>query len=387
MNGQNRPLYLGAMFWGAEFRRYFCEFCLPSLLAAGNLPSWRGLEGSKFLICTTDADWAAMSDLPVFKRLAELVTPVHLPFDGPAEGEIKMLSMSRGHRQIAERMFADRAFGMFVYPDTVFSDGVIARSQELAGQGKKVVLAFCPRFANEGFLAALEAGGYIGNGVPISLGPRRLLDMTRGNMHSETRTYDFESSWFSLRPVMCFWSVPDGSGYVFHSTNWAPVLVDYAELADHDVSTLEQWTIDGDYIYRNFPDVADIHVAVDTDEMALISFTPEASLTYLPLVPQRIQRLPVLGKWFRTLALRSFLHSLEIDPQKRTIFPNPVRVRWADGDASAWRRTEETSCRISAMAAAEPLSVWERKSFVALRILNEGVGKHLGYWMANRRGR
>jgi len=380
-----RPFYLGVVFWGNEFRDYFTDFCLASLLSENNLPALADIAGSRFLICTTMDDWATIQRHPAFEQLARLIEPVHLPIAPPEPGETKMHAMSRGHKAVAERMFMDRVRGIFVYPDTVFADGALAAVKRHALNGRTVVLAFCPRFANEGFLAELRARAHIRPGEALSLTPRGLTTLAIENMHSETRTYDFSVPYFSLRPVMCFWRVADDSGLVFHTTNWAPVLVDYAALSTHDADSIEKWTIDGDYIYRNFPDAEDIHIVAETDEITLISFTPESSLTYLPLRPEWIQRLPLVGPWFRSMALCSFLHSHEIDSQKRILFPTAVCVRSGDGDLAAWRKTLSRASRIAKFAAAKPLSAWERRAFIGLRILNEGILRHFDYWIQNRR--
>lgn len=386
MATNERPFYLGVVFWGEEFRTYFTDFCLASLLSENNLPTLTDGPRSRFLICTTMEDWAKIQRHPAFEQLTRLIEPVHLPMSLDEAGETKMHAMSRGHKAVAERMFVDRVLGIFVYPDTVFSDGVIAALKRHARNGRKVVLAFCPRFTNEGFLAALRTDVLIQPGEPLSLAPRALINLAMANMHSETQTYNFEAPYFSLRPVMCFWHVADHSGLVFHTTNWAPVLVDYAALSIHHAETLETWTIDGDYIYRNFPDAKDIHIVADTDEITLISFTPESSLTYLPLRPEWVQRLPLIGPWFRSMALRSFLNSSEIDPQKRTLFPAAVYVHAGDGDGTAWRKTLSRANRIAKHAATTPLAAWERHAFITLRILNEGFLRHIGYWVRNHRG-
>jgi len=321
----------------------------------------------------------------MFQRLTELVEPVLIPLPAPSPDESKMHAMSRGHKAVAERMFADQALGIFIYPDTVFADGALAAVKEHANSGRKVVLAFCPRFANEGFIEALRVQDRTDPDVPLNLSARELVDMAIQNMHSETRTYNFEAPYFSLRPVMCSWPVADGSGLVFHTTNWAPILVDYEALTTHDVDTLEDWTIDGDYIYRNFPNTDDIHIASHINEIVLISFTPEGSLTHLPLRPEPVQRLPLIGPWFRSMALRSFLHSHEIDPQKRELFPISIKVKCRDGNDADWKKAVSIGVRIATHAAADPMKNWERRAFIILRILNEGIFRHLAYWVRKRR--
>ena len=63
------------------------------------------------------------------------------------------------------------------------------------------------------------------------------------------------------------------SWLLFHTLNWAPVLVDYKNLFHHDTQTFDEWTIDGDYIYKNFPDPQKIRIVKNSDEFAMVSFT------------------------------------------------------------------------------------------------------------------
>ena len=66
-----RPFYFVVVFWGETFRNYFADYCLPSLLAPGNLPV---LEGGKhkFIFCTTAHDWEAIAATRIFDALKQL---------------------------------------------------------------------------------------------------------------------------------------------------------------------------------------------------------------------------------------------------------------------------------------------------------------------------
>src|SRR5437868_15435617 len=71
-----RPFYFVDSFWGQEFRRHFLRLCVASLLSPGNLPALTGTRASRFLICTTLEDWAAISADPIFRLLASYTEPV-----------------------------------------------------------------------------------------------------------------------------------------------------------------------------------------------------------------------------------------------------------------------------------------------------------------------
>ena len=380
MNG--RPFYFGVVFWGEEFRRYYLDFCLASLLAPRNIPVLENKADSRFLICTTEEDWDAMQGHPTFALLKTQIKPVMIEMKHPTATESKMNVMSQGHKAVACEMHRHRAYGTFIYPDTVFADGVVGESQRLAKQGKKVVLAHCPRLANEGFLEELAARGCIRPGTPLILAARELIAMALPHMHSETRRYEWDAPYFYAEsPVLVWWRVP-GGGLLAHAAAWAPMLVDYAEVARHDTGTLDHWTIDGDYIYRNFSDPADVHAVTDSDAMTLISFTPESSLTYLPLKRGFLTRLPVIGAWYRRLCLRAFLASPAVDPLKRRLFSLSVTmspVSPVPDISQVRRKADETIAR-----GFHPPGRLAQRSLYWLRILNESVLLHLGFWVKRR---
>ncbi len=374
-----RPFYFGVVFWGAEFRGYFLEYCLASLLSPNNIPALDNRTDSRFLICTTGEDWESMQTHVLFRRLAHTIRTVWLELPPARADEAKMQRMSQGHKLIAETMHAGSAYGSFVYPDTVFADGVVAEAQQLAQSGKKVVLANCPRFANEQFLAELAARGIKRLGASIVLSPDELIALALPYIHSETLRYEWAAPYFYSRsPVVVWWRLP-GRGVLMYSTCWAPILVDYAGLTLHDTATLEGWTIDGDYIYRNFPDRQDVHASTT---MTLISFTPESQLSYLPLTRLRTDYVPAVSRWFKEMNLRSFMFSKAIDPLKRELFVQPLRVG-AMADNAESKRVEERASAIMSRCV-RPIDPRTQSVLEFLWILNDGILKNFRLWLKQR---
>ena len=129
------PFYLVVVLWGAEHRNYFLRFLVPSLLSPGNLPSLQPGAPHRFLIATTIEDWTVMQGHPAYQNLARVIEPVFLEISAPAEGANKYLVMSSGHKVAAMKAFADKAYGVFLTPDLVLSEGSIAALQRLALAG------------------------------------------------------------------------------------------------------------------------------------------------------------------------------------------------------------------------------------------------------------
>ena len=197
------------------------------------------------------------------------------------------------------------------------------------------------------------------------------------HMHSETRRYEWDAPYFYARsPVVVWWKVPEG-GLLMHSTCWAPMVVDYSALASHDMSTLHDWTIDGDYINRNFPARDDVHAS---STMMLISFTPESRLTYLPLKRLRTDYVPAISRWFKEMNLRSFVFSRAMDPLKRKLFAMPLRI------GRVGHRTGPLEAVTTALFARCVRPVGRRTQWIldVLWVVNDGVTKNFQLWLKRR---
>jgi hypothetical protein len=382
--------YFGVTFWGESFRHFFLDYCLASLMAERNIPAIRPSAGARFLVCTPESDWNAIQDHPMFRLLGEHIAIEWLPFDGPRANEGTMFAMSRAHLAIAQRMHADKALGIWLYPDTVFSDGAIERIQSLADRGFKAVLAHCPRFANEGFLDALGARELAVPGRPIQASGRDLIGIAWSHMHSETLRCQWDAPWFQAsEPGMVWWQSGPRS-MIAHSLCWAPLLVDYRVIKNHDIATLTSWTIDGDYVWRNIPNRADIHLETDSDAITLISFTPESMRSYLPLRGGFMRASRWIGPWFRRVVLRNYLRSERIDPHKRDFFRTAVICRGDAGPpshASMYESAQiiEGLCGpLDRRPNARPTRL-KRLFAKVLWILDSGIALHFRDWCDARR--
>ena len=339
-----RPLYFTVIFWGEVHRNYCTDLLMASLLSPNNIPALNPERKSKFLIVTTRPDWDALQSNGIFNQLKQYVEPVwfEMPFPGP--DELKMLVMSQGHRLVVTKAFGDRAYGVFVTPDLVLSDGSVAAMERLAEAGRKVVLSVAIRFRQEILLEEMQREGYLTPGQPLVLPPRDLMRMALRNLHTETLRYEFDAPYFADQPISVYWRVPGGDGIIIHSFSWAPLVVDYEALHKHDTSTFDKWTMDGDYIYRNFPNPQDVYVVTDSDEIVLVSFTKEADL-HFELNPWFSGFPGWVAKLIKLERIRALRDSHVMDPLKRQIFPLPVFLH-AGEITSAWKGTIHKTTRL-----------------------------------------
>ena len=155
-----RPFYFTVVFWGKEHRGYFINLLVASLLSPQNIPSLNKKRNNKFLIVTTHQDWDALQVHVLFQELCKYVEPVFLEMKFPKKGASKMLVMSQGHKRVSMEAYENEAYGVYVTPDLVLSDGSVSAMERLAEQGKKVVLCVAIRFEQDSMLHEMAKEGF-----------------------------------------------------------------------------------------------------------------------------------------------------------------------------------------------------------------------------------
>jgi hypothetical protein len=371
-----RPFYLIVVVWGERFRNYFLDYCVPSLLAPGNLPALAPERHSKFLIATRPDDWAAMRSAPIFPLLAQYVEPVFIEIPPCPPDRSGCQHMGIGHKLACDMAYRDKAYGAVLTPDCMLTDGSFARLQELAQSGTELVLVPALRLGEEPLFEHLRI---VRDGGAVTIAARDMMRAAVNSFHSHTLSCEWGGSYYPHVPHCAWWRVPGEDGIVLHCMSWAPLLIDYAVFADHDTTTMDQWTIDGDYIYRNIDHLRKIHVVVDSDEMFIASWGPmaERAVRRLPVL-----RLPLIGRLIWLAQFKHHFHSAIFDPFRRSLFYRSVRWHSRPVNAS-WSRAEERAARaidrivpengkgsLATVAAGWLFLIWPRAwSAVALLIL------------------
>ena len=277
---QDRPFYFIVTLWGARFRDYFLEYCLPSLLSPGNIPALAGRRPVKVLIATLPDDWQAMKATSIFKLLERHAEPVFLEIPPCPDGLTGCQHMGVGHKLMSEMAHRDRALGVLITPDLMISDGTVQRLDWYARKNVEIVLVGALRFGEEPFLGNLRASGAIpvesrrDSGRPLAISGRDMVAAAVNGFHSETLSYEWDAHCVPVVFPACWWRVPGEEGVLIHSMSWAPLLLDYGAIDDHDMSAIKTWTIDGDYVHANFGLSHPFHVVQDSDEMFIGSWAP-----------------------------------------------------------------------------------------------------------------
>jgi hypothetical protein len=368
---QNRSQMLDKAFcfivvlWGERFRNFFTNFCLPSLLSPGNIPSLATNPRSKFIVATRPEDWRLLNDNPTFQDLKRFVEPVFVEIPEQPDGKTGAEHMGIGHKRACAIAFKEKGLAVVLTPDCMLSDGSISRLQSLAHEGFEVVLTAALRFGEEPFFKILAAQGLLpskrndeNSSSVLTITGRQMAHAAVSAFHPETLSYEWDSPYLVGNAPAAWWSVAGEDGVVLHCLSWAPLLLDYSVVREHDTSMLDDWTIDGDYVFKNTKSDAKVYVVQDSDEIFLASWSKmEENASVFRVIPflktpigRHIQRL-MRGAEFR----KSFYFTPTFDPLKRRIFFLPVRWH-ARALNERWTVTEKKATFILRQWLGTPLN-------------------------------
>lgn len=345
-----KPFYFIAVFWGERFREYFVNCCLLSLLSPNNIPALSPERKSRFLIATRPDDWAAIEKSVAFRRLKQFVEPVFIEIPECPPGVSGCVHMGLGHSAACAEAFREGALGVILTPDCMLSDGTVRRMQEEADNGTELVLVAALRFGEEPFFENLHKTGALKLDVDgfaqdeyVQLTGRQLARAAANGLHSETLSYEWDCGLSNPVCPAAWWRVPRREGMLVHSMSWAPLLIDYQAVREHDTSAIENWTIDGDYIWKNFGTGAKMHVVTDSDDMFIASWAKMSEYNS-PRPPVAPTWAPWLRNACKSAEFNSSYFSLAFDPLKRRLCYLPVR--WHAGELDQeWDRTEAIAQR------------------------------------------
>jgi hypothetical protein len=296
------------------------------------------------------------------------VEPVYVEIPPCPPGIQGGIHMGIGHRRGCELAYAAKAYPFVLTPDCIFTDGTIARLQELALDGVQLVLVPALRFAEEPLFEHLQQVGIsplgrAGIAAPITISNRDLVRMALASLHSETTSYEWDAPYLDSVPAALWWQVPGEEGIVVHCLSWAPLLFDFAAVPEHDTSVFDHWTFDGDYIYKNLGNIKRIHLVLDSDEIFMASWAPSRDKPY-DLSPQPLLARPIIGSFVKRHRFNSTFYKGFSDPSKEQPFLFDPLKQQIFFNAARWH--------------ARPLNeAWLRRQAIkASRLWNElGRGK------------
>lgn len=263
-----------------------------------------------------------------------------IPFDKPSSQESAHRAMGRAHVLLTKRAFEEAAYGVLLTPDFMLADGSMEFVEKKRQEGYKVVLTCALRSEEESLFSAMESKGI---NPAFGISRRDLAYCAVNGNHTETKQFEWLTGYLTKSPSALWWRM-DKDQMLIYTLSWNPIFIDYSVLTSHDDSVMKEWTIDGDYIYKNFGDAKKyIYVCQDSDEIIQVSWSPAADRarnmsksSYWKLGTQEGYEAYERDKarWVST-----FFWSDSFEPLKRRIFFQPVRWHFEDLNED-WDRAE-----------------------------------------------
>lgn len=349
-----RPIYFFVSLWGVQYRSYFVDYCLPSLLSPNNLRLLQATCGHKFLICTTEDDWRELQQHPIVADLACHAEPtfiaITLPEDSSEAGKFR--HMTSTHLLLTEIAHRDRALACQIVPDAMYSDGTIDTILRHAATGAHAVLAMALRMDEEKLFAELRGAGLVAArsssepGQQIVLRPRSVVGLAVRSLYYDNLSYDWDRDDFAYWPCFCLWRVPGRDEFLVHSAYFAYILLDFAAVEQHNTHSFAVASIENSWLSDNFPDPGRVRVLQDSDDAMVLSWTAQPK--HLPARQRRrVLRIPLISACWKGFRLRRMwaAHIAAADVQKAHNFRYPIR--WHVGTCDAvWRATEARANRV-----------------------------------------
>jgi hypothetical protein len=257
------PICISLVVWGERYTDFFLEFCLPSLLADGNLPVLRRRTGSAFIIHTSAADAKrirASDSLVVASAFVDVDLRI---VDISAVLPHEMLSHCH---QDAIRTADGRGWPtVFLSPDTIWSNNAFKAIDLALSSGKRVLFMPNVRAVKED---ALELLRKLPRGGRIDVSPRELMTIAIRHLHPTIEEHIVaRGRGERLLPSALLWENSRGDllGHFFHVH---PLMVfpnvRFAEFCQ---------TIDGDFVQLACPDSKDHQTILDSDEATAVEFS------------------------------------------------------------------------------------------------------------------
>jgi len=397
------PLYLIIVFWGEEFRNLFLDITVASLLAPGNAPAITDKENARLVICTSREDWDKINEDSRFQLLSRLISP-HFVDIGDRYWHWKYHKMAHGHRLAIRFAYEARAAGIHLNPDTLFPDGCIRAAERYLRAGYDLVLCHAVRFDMEGVVAEVEKAGYLASDGSIIVPMREAAGIGVRNLHSETLAGNFDARNFGELhpqhtqthfPICVYFEVPDEDGIVMYGHNWAPFVMNYDALEEHDDSSFEHWTIDGSYVFDNFDRRGlwkNITVVTDSDDLFLLGMTPRDEMA-LQFDWRWWKGRSWFGEWNKGYLINRVFYVRWLEEFRRDLYP--VYGLWHGRELNAkWDPVLERSTSTVAkyiekdLHPSKAVDVINDRGFWAFafsRPLSESI-RFFWYWLVFRKG-
>jgi hypothetical protein len=322
------PLHFITPVWGGEYSRLFVELCLPTLLSPGNIPALAQTAGCVYHIFTTLEDARYIENSPAFRTLSRHIrVAVHRVTADASEAANPYHLQSECYRRgIAIGDKADAAM-IFVNADVVMADGGVRALRDLVESGKRAVLAMGVRLNKHAAAVEIAAGRLNPADGTIAISAADLTKIAVVNLHQISRMHLYNGVGERFHPAGLFWAV-ERDGLLMRCFHLHPLLV-YPKRKDAPFTT----SIDNDYLMAACPDLGDLYIVQDSEELLACELSEDSRQIEAPL---RNREDIDIARW-------AYFNA---NPQHREYVKIPIRMRAGDATTPAWTAALDDSNRV-----------------------------------------
>lgn len=270
--------------WGTEFTDAFLRVSLPSLLTPRNLPCFTSRTDSCYRIYTVPEDVETITQSAAYRRLAAMM-PVEVATVRGISYVGKYRAMTQCHADFIRAFQHEFGAFFFISPDVVWADGTFDRLLDIHAMGKRMVAMTTPRLAKESFIPAyLREYGRGEDVAPIT--PRQLIKLALSHLHPVTKSQFWEPApGRRTEPGDIFWKVDEG-GFLARAFHLQPLMVQPV-----DRTLIPTTAVDADYSLKACPNLTEIYVVEDSDDLCYLDFTSSRDRAEFIAVEQTPEQL------------------------------------------------------------------------------------------------
>lgn len=326
--------------WGEEHTDMFINVCIPSLLTAGNINVLCTTPNPVFRIFTTPKDANRIKNALVSNRISKALD---IKIDMISEDDFsqKYTLVTKYFRKAIDLAVEDNAAAIIIGPESMLSEGYISNLLRIAESGKKVVMISQLRVNKDKFLPQLLKE-FSANGTLGEIKPRQLVRLALEHLHPFLKSSFWSSNNFNNAPSHIYFEVP-GEGLLARCFHLSPALIN-SVYKNAGFTT----SLDGDYIQNACPDMKDIYIVSDSDELMSVELT---GLSYLPNVskrPPNALNIAAFAKYFTCSHNRIFIK------HKIRFHYRDISSQWE----SVERLSDQSIDKIFNWLRFEPLLIW-----------------------------
>jgi hypothetical protein len=255
--------------WGYRFVSQFLEFCLPTLLAPGNMPAVAAMLPCRFVLLSREADEPLIRSSRAWRHLeqiceAEIRSIDDLITDGNHTATIT-LAFARAVRQAGDAML-DTAF-IFLVSDYLVADGSLATVARRIRDGASGVVAGNFQIVAEDAIPVLRRSLDAAS-TAIVMPPRELVAWSLAHLHPATvaNVVNFGLS-HNAHTNRLFWRVDEttliGRFYLMHMIGIRPEVTDFVVGSSCDYSFIPEMCPSGNVV-----------ALTDSDEYLVVEMQP-----------------------------------------------------------------------------------------------------------------